>query len=116
LSLRVFVASPWLISAHLWRPGRGYGAGEKEYAYVQPANDCRSADRRGRAREVALGFTREDLAACFSEKDDLSLEQFLRRIDGKTTGALRASIGMVSTFADVYAHARFAKGFVDRAI
>ena len=41
------------------------------------------------AREVALGFTREDLAPCFRDKDRLTFEQFLHVIDGKTTGALR---------------------------
>ena len=66
------------------------------------------------AREVALGFTREDLASCFSDKDHMSFEQFLQVIDGKTTGALRASLGLASTFADVYAYVQFAESFVDR--
>jgi selenocysteine lyase/cysteine desulfurase len=66
------------------------------------------------AREVALGLTREDLASCFSEKDHMSFEQFLHVIDGKTTGALRASLGLASTFADVYTYVQFAKTFVDR--
>jgi molybdenum cofactor sulfurtransferase len=66
------------------------------------------------AREVALGFTREDLASCFSKKDHMSFEQFLQVIDGKTTGALRASIGLASTFADVYTYVQFAKTLVDR--
>jgi molybdenum cofactor sulfurtransferase len=65
-------------------------------------------------REVALGFTREDLAGCFSAKDQMSFEQFLLVIDGKTTGALRASLGLVSTFADVYAYVQFAETLVDR--
>lgn len=66
------------------------------------------------AREAALGFTREDLAPCFRDQDQLSFEQFLQVIDGKTTGALRASIGLVSTFADVHAYVEFARTFVDR--
>jgi selenocysteine lyase/cysteine desulfurase len=66
------------------------------------------------AREMALGFTREDLASCFSAKDHISFEQFLQAIDGKTTGALRASIGLASNFDDVYAYVQFAKTFVDR--
>ncbi|HJZ49173.1 MAG TPA: aminotransferase class V-fold PLP-dependent enzyme [Roseiflexaceae bacterium] len=66
------------------------------------------------AREMALGFTREDLASCFSAKDHLSFEQFLQVIDGKTTGALRASLGLASAFADVYAYVQFAETFVDR--
>ncbi|MFO7167911.1 MAG: aminotransferase class V-fold PLP-dependent enzyme [Chloroflexota bacterium] len=66
------------------------------------------------AREVALGFSAEDLAVCFQNKDQISFEQFLQVIDGKTTGALRASVGLASTFADVYAYVQFAETFVDR--
>lgn len=66
------------------------------------------------AREIALGFTQEELVTCFKDKDSLSFEQFLQVIDGKTTGALRASIGLVTTFADVYKYVQFAKTFVDR--
>ena len=65
------------------------------------------------AREIALGFTREDLLPCFSSKDSLTFEQFLAVIDGKTTGALRASIGLVTTFADVYKYMQFAETFID---
>ncbi|HSK87288.1 MAG TPA: aminotransferase class V-fold PLP-dependent enzyme [Anaerolineales bacterium] len=67
------------------------------------------------AREVALGFTEEILAPCFRAKDRLTFEQFLHVIDGKTTGALRASIGLVSTFADVYKYVQFARTFIDRS-
>jgi molybdenum cofactor sulfurtransferase len=66
------------------------------------------------AREVALGFGAEDLAGCFRDKDQISFDQFLQRINGKTTGALRASLGLASTFADVYTYVQFAKTFVDR--
>jgi molybdenum cofactor sulfurtransferase len=66
------------------------------------------------AREVALGFTREILAPCFRDKDHLTFEQFLHVIDGKTTGALRASIGLVTTFTDVYKYLQFAETFSDR--
>jgi molybdenum cofactor sulfurtransferase len=68
------------------------------------------------AREVALGFTRDDLEVCFRDKDHLTFEQFLHVIDGKTTGALRASIGLVTTFADVYKYMQFAETFIDRYI
>ena len=66
------------------------------------------------AREAALGFTREDLAPCFRDKDRLTFEQFLDGIDGKTTGALRASIGLATNFADVYKYVQFAESFIDR--
>ena len=67
------------------------------------------------AREIALGFTREDLLPCFSDKDNLNFDQFLRVIEGKTTGALRASVGLVTTFADVYKYVQFAETFLDRS-
>ena len=67
------------------------------------------------AREVALGFTEADLAPCFRDKDRLSFEQFLYVIDGKTTGALRASVGLVTNFADVYKYVQFAETFLDQA-
>ncbi|HEX5504284.1 MAG TPA: aminotransferase class V-fold PLP-dependent enzyme [Thermomicrobiales bacterium] len=66
------------------------------------------------AREIALGFTRDDLIGCFRDQESLAFEQFLRVIEGKTTGALRASLGLASTFADVYAYVQFAETFVDR--
>ncbi len=85
------------------------------------ANDRRISLRAGchcnpGAREVALGFTQEELAACFRDKDKLTFEQFLHVIDGKTTGALRASIGLVTTFADVYRYMQFAETFIDRPV
>lgn len=66
------------------------------------------------AREVALGFTREEMLNCFREKDTLTYEQFLQVIDGKTTGALRASIGLATTFSDVYKFMAFAEALIDR--
>jgi selenocysteine lyase/cysteine desulfurase len=66
------------------------------------------------AREVALGFTEEEMVTCFRDKDSITFEQFLHVIDGKTTGAVRASIGLVTTFADVYKYMRFAETFIDR--
>jgi selenocysteine lyase/cysteine desulfurase len=68
------------------------------------------------AREIALGFTRQDLEVCFRDKDSITFEQFLHVIDGKTTGALRASIGLVTTFADVYKYVQFAETFIDRYV
>ena len=83
------------------------------------ANDQRISLRAGchcnpGAREVAMGLIREDLSVCFKDKDCLTFEQFLQGVEGKTTGALRASIGLVTTFADVYKYVEFAKTFVDR--
>lgn len=85
----------------------------------QMANDRRISLRAGchcnpGAREVALGFTRDELEGCFRDSARLTFDQFLQVIDGKTTGALRASIGLASTFADVYKYVQFAATFVDR--
>jgi selenocysteine lyase/cysteine desulfurase len=89
------------------------------YTLEQQANSKRISLRAGchcnpGVREVALGFTREDLAPCFRKQDQVSFEQFLQSIDGKTMGALRASVGLASTFADVYAYVQFARSFVDQ--
>jgi selenocysteine lyase/cysteine desulfurase len=66
------------------------------------------------AREIALGFTQDEMMNCFKDKDSLTYEQFLQVIDGKTTGALRASIGLATTFGDVYKYMSFAESFLDR--
>jgi selenocysteine lyase/cysteine desulfurase len=90
--------------------------------YVEKlANDERISLRAGchcnpGAREIALGFTKADLAPCFKDKDRLTFEQFLHVIDGKTTGALRASIGLVTTFADVYKYGQFAETLIDTPV
>ncbi|MEP7359018.1 MAG: aminotransferase class V-fold PLP-dependent enzyme, partial [Anaerolineales bacterium] len=68
------------------------------------------------AREVALGFGQAELEVCFRDKDEQTFDEFLRVIDGKTTGALRASLGLATTFADVYKFAAFAETFVDRTM
>jgi selenocysteine lyase/cysteine desulfurase len=64
-------------------------------------------------REVALGYSAEEMAAAFKDKDRLRYQEFLHVIDGKTTGAARISLGLVTTFADVYRFWEFAAGFRD---
>jgi len=64
-------------------------------------------------REVALGFSAQVMATAFKEKDRLSHQEFLQVIDGKTTGAARASIGLATTFADVYRFWEFTESFRD---
>lgn len=68
------------------------------------------------AREVSLGFSEQELAVCFEDKDRMTYEQFMHVVDGKETGAVRVSIGAVSTFADVYRYAEFARSFADKPI
>ena len=53
------------------------------------------------------------MAAAFKDKDRLRYQEFLQVIDGKTTGAARASLGLATTFADVYRFWDFAAGFRD---
>jgi selenocysteine lyase/cysteine desulfurase len=64
-------------------------------------------------REVALDFSAQEMAAAFKDKDRLRYEEFLQLIDGKTTGAARASLGLATNFADVYRFREFAADFRD---
>ncbi len=64
-------------------------------------------------REVVLGLSTEEMAAAFKDKDRSRYEEFLHVIDGKTTGAARVSLGLVSTFADVFRFREFAGSFRD---
>jgi molybdenum cofactor sulfurtransferase len=66
------------------------------------------------AREISIGYSREEIAACFKDKERMTYEQFIHVIDGKTNGAVRASLGIVSNFADVYRYLQFAETFVDQ--
>jgi molybdenum cofactor sulfurtransferase len=65
--------------------------------------------------EVALGLSAEELSTCFVHAADrLALDEFRRCIDDKSTGAVRVSLGLVTTFADVYRFVEFAAGFIDK--
>ncbi len=66
------------------------------------------------AREISIGYTKEDMQACFKDKERMTYEQFMHVIDGKTTGAVRASLGLVTNFADVYRYLQFAETFIDQ--
>jgi molybdenum cofactor sulfurtransferase len=84
------------------------------------ANDSNISLRAGchcnpGAREISIGYTEDDLEACFKDKDRMTYDQFMHIIDGKTTGAVRASLGLVTNFADVYRYMQFAQTFVDRS-
>ena len=63
-----------------------------------------------------MRFTQADLEPCFRDKDRLTFEQFLQVIDGRTNGTLRASLGLASTFTDVFKYARFAECFIDKCL
>ena len=68
------------------------------------------------AGEIALGFSKLELAACFTQPGHdqrLSLDDFRLCIDGKASGAVRVSVGLVSNFADVQVFLKFAEGLLD---
>jgi len=67
------------------------------------------------AGEIALGISRIELAACFTSPGHdqrLSLDDFRLCIDGKSSGAVRVSTGLVSNFEDVQGFLRFAEGLL----
>jgi selenocysteine lyase/cysteine desulfurase len=91
------------------------------YRAEQMANSERISLRAGchcnpGAREAAFGFSREDVAACFRHADRISYDEFQHQIEGKTTGALRLSVGLASNFEDVSRYLEFARSFVDRSV
>jgi molybdenum cofactor sulfurtransferase len=64
--------------------------------------------------EIALGISQTELVACFQQPGArLTLDDFRVCIDGKSSGAVRISVGLVSNFADVYRLLQFAQGFLD---
>lgn len=66
--------------------------------------------------ELALGISAEELTSCFIlSPTRLTIDEFRRCIDDKSTGAVRISTGLVTTFADVYFFGEFARGFLDKS-
>jgi selenocysteine lyase/cysteine desulfurase len=67
------------------------------------------------AGEVALGVSRVELDVCFTQpghEERLSQEDFRLCFDGKSMGAVRISVGMVTNYKDVKAFLSFARGLV----
>jgi molybdenum cofactor sulfurtransferase len=65
--------------------------------------------------EVALGLSADELHSCFVRAPDrLAIDEFRRCIDDKSTGAVRVSLGLVSTFGDVYRFVEFVRGFTGK--
>jgi selenocysteine lyase/cysteine desulfurase len=65
--------------------------------------------------EVALGLTGTELSSCFKQpahETHLTVDDFRMCIDGKSTGAVRVSLGLVSNLADVTRFLAFARGFI----
>jgi molybdenum cofactor sulfurtransferase len=68
------------------------------------------------AGEVALGLSRMELVACFTSPGHgqrLSYDDFRLCIDGKSSGAVRVSVGLVSNFEDVQGFLKFAEGLLN---
>lgn len=67
------------------------------------------------AGELALGISSGELTSCFNRPDHdqrLTYDEFRLCIDGKASGAVRVSVGMVSNFEDVEHFLDFVKGMV----
>lgn len=64
--------------------------------------------------EVALGLSGTELSSCFRQPEHethLTVDDFRMCIDGKSTGAVRVSLGLVSNVADVNRFITFAREF-----
>lgn len=67
--------------------------------------------------EIAEGLTEEDMRAASTLGPELNLMSFMRMMQDrghKSAGALRASIGLVSNFADVWKFLQFVSSFRDQ--
>jgi selenocysteine lyase/cysteine desulfurase len=65
--------------------------------------------------EIALGISSGELTSCFAQPDArITLDDFRQCIDGKSTGAVRISIGAMSNFNDAYKFLQFARSFIDK--
>ncbi len=67
------------------------------------------------AGEVALGISRVELDVCFNgpgHENRLTIDDFRLCIDGKSSGAVRISVGMVSNFEDIQKFLKFCEGLL----
>jgi selenocysteine lyase/cysteine desulfurase len=86
----------------------------------QRANEANISLRTGcfcnpGAGEVALEISRVELDVCFTQsghEDRLTVDDFRSCIDGKSSGAVRISIGMVTNFNDIQGFLAFARGLL----
>jgi selenocysteine lyase/cysteine desulfurase len=86
----------------------------------QKANEANISLRTGcfcnpGAGEVAMGVSRVELDVCFTSpghEERLSQDDFRMCFDGKSMGAVRISIGMVTNFNDVQGFLSFTRGLL----
>ncbi len=65
------------------------------------------------AGEMAMGIQADAMRGCFVRlADRITYDDFMRCIDGKSTGAVRMSLGLASTFGDARAFVDFAREFL----
>lgn len=70
------------------------------------------------AGEAAEGLTEEDMLAALTLGENVNLSRFLQLMQGrghKSAGAIRASIGIASNFADAWRFIQFVEGFRDQS-
>jgi selenocysteine lyase/cysteine desulfurase len=65
------------------------------------------------AGEIALEISADELSSCFSRPHYSTDLDFQQCIDPKATGAVRISLGLVSSFGDIQAFIAFAETFLD---
>jgi molybdenum cofactor sulfurtransferase len=95
------------------------GRGIDHRLVEQRANAARISLRTGcfcnpGGGEIALGITGTELSSCFHQPEHethLTIDDFRLCIDGKSTGAVRVSVGFSSNVADVDAFITFATEF-----
>ncbi len=64
------------------------------------------------AGEMALGLEKEEIVGCLvGSGNRMTLDEFQQCIDGKSTGAVRISFGIASTFGDALTVLRFLQQF-----
>jgi len=66
------------------------------------------------AGEIAFGLTKSDMTECFDREERSSFEECLIAVKGKTAGAVRVSLGLVTNFSDVYRFLEFVRTLLDK--
>jgi molybdenum cofactor sulfurtransferase len=65
------------------------------------------------AGELALDISPDQMKACFAGSPErMSYDDFRRCVDGRSSGAVRISLGLASNFADVSSFVTFAREFL----
>ncbi len=65
--------------------------------------------------EIALELSQTELVACFARPEErLTIDDMRLCIDGKSSGAVRVSVGLPTSFTDVFRFVEFARRFTDK--